>query len=412
MSALRWALAAIAAIVVAGVVMAIALTGSSIVSKDDRQAGLASFYAAPDPLPGSAGTLIRTEPLGVEVPGATAMRMLYVSQRPNGELAVSGGMVFVPDAPAPAGGRPVVAWAHGTIGQGDACAPSRSTNPLQDTANWLDTMMRRGWLVVATDYTGLGTAGPNLYLVGEAEASDIVHAVEAASQVDGADASSRFIVWGHSQGGHSALWTGHLAHELAPQLQLVAVAAAAPAAELPLIMGAQWDTAAGWAIGPEVVDSWPVVDPRLPIDTVISSAGSRNADRLAHECIVAAALEGLARTDAGQEFFAANPLTNPAWKAMVEAQTPAPLPPDLPVLIGQSTADTVVLAWPQAALQESWCGAGSNLTMDWLGGVNHQQTAVTMGPQAVAWMEQRFGGVPAVPNCAATPPVEPVAAPS
>lgn len=407
MSAGRVVLAIVAGVAVTAAVLGVAKLGSSVAASDERQQALAPFYETPSPLPGPPGTLVRVEPLGVDVPGATALRMLYVSQRPDGSSAVSGGMVFVPDAPAPQGGRPVVAWAHGTIGQGDACAPSRSSNPLQDTGNWLDAMMQRGWLVVSTDYTGLGTAGPNLYLVGQAEASDIVHSVEAARAVEGADPSNRFIVWGHSQGGHSALWTGHLAHELAPDLDLVAVAAAAPAAELSKIIGAQWDTAAGWAIGPEVIDSWPVIDPQLPVDSVLTKAAQDNAERLSNECIVPAALEGLARTQLGQHFFSMDPLEDGSWSSMAQAQTPAPLPHDLPVLIGQSTSDTVVLGWPQAALQEAWCAAGSNLTMDWLGGVSHQQTATTMGPAAVMWMEQRFAGVPAVPNCAGAPPIAP-----
>ena len=98
----------------------------------------------------------------------------------DGVAAASGGMLFVPSSPAPAGGRPVVAWAHGTLGQGDACAPSRSSNPLQDTDNWLGEMLALGWVVVTTDYVGLGTPGTDQYLVAQAEARDVVNAVRAA----------------------------------------------------------------------------------------------------------------------------------------------------------------------------------------------------------------------------------------
>jgi hypothetical protein len=142
---------------------------------DKRQAELTPFYTPPEGELGAAGDVIRTEPLGANVPGATASRMLYVSQRPDGSAAVSGAMVFVPDTPAPEGGRPVVAWAHGTLGMGEQCAPSRGDKPLGDTDNWLDSMMSQGWVVVATDYVGLGTPGPELYLVGEAEARDVVN---------------------------------------------------------------------------------------------------------------------------------------------------------------------------------------------------------------------------------------------
>ena len=45
-------------------------------------------------------------------------------------------------------------------------------------------------------------------------------------------ASNRFAVWGHSQGGHAALYTGEVAARYAPDLKLVGVAAAAPATYL------------------------------------------------------------------------------------------------------------------------------------------------------------------------------------
>ena len=145
------------AIALSAALLAVALVASNDQSANQRQEGFAPFYATPAEIPAQPGTLIRTEPLGVSVPGATSYRVLYSSQRPDGSMAVSSGMVFVSTAPAPLGGRPVVAWAHGTVGQGDACAPSRSENPLGDTANWLDQMMQLGWVVTTTDYTGLGT---------------------------------------------------------------------------------------------------------------------------------------------------------------------------------------------------------------------------------------------------------------
>jgi len=128
--------------------------------RSEAQSKIEPFYVPPDPLPAEPGTIIRTEPLGVEVPGAQALRMLYVSERPDGTPAASSGMIFIPDTPAPPEGRPVVAWAHGTVGMGDACAPSRAANPLGDTDNWLDQMMELGYVVTATDYVGLGTPGP------------------------------------------------------------------------------------------------------------------------------------------------------------------------------------------------------------------------------------------------------------
>lgn len=388
------------------VVGAVLVNPAAQVSKE--QSEISGFYLPPEPLPQTPGQLLRAEPLGVEVTGGTGYRILYVSQRPDGTAAAASGMVFIPSAAPPAEGRPVIAWAHGTLGMGDACAPSRSSDPLLDTDSWLSDMLERGWLVTATDYVGLGTPGAELYLVAEAEARDVVNSVRAAAQLPDADIGSRYAVWGHSQGGHSALWTGHLSAKLAPELSLVAVAAAAPAAQLADIMGAQWKGAVGWAIGPEVAVSWPLVDSRLSLPDVLTGAGLRNYERLADECLNnddALLIELAARQALGQSFFTSNPTRNSDWKAFADSETPPPLPADMPALIAQSTADQVVLAWPNAVTQEKWCAAGSDLTMLWLGVVNHQQTAMTAGPAVVSWLEERFAGRPTQPNCAIPPPV-------
>jgi alpha-beta hydrolase superfamily lysophospholipase len=405
MRSVRVALVALLALI--GLV-AVGLGVSALVrteETDQRQRALEPFYTPPYPLPITPGTLLRSEPLGVGVPGGTAHRILYVSQTADGVAAASGGMIVVPSTPAPPGGRPVVAWAHGTLGQGDACAPSRSANPLQDTGNWLDQMMRLGWVVVSTDYVGLGTPGTDRYLVAQAEARDVVNAVRAAREFESAEAGTRWVVWGHSQGGHAALWTGHLAGDLAPELTLLGAAAAAPAAELLPIMEAQWDTVVGWVIGPEVAVSWPTAAPRVSLDGVLSDAGRDNYRRLAEECVTPAAIEGLIRSDLGERFFAVDPTTRPDWAAAARAETVPAMPASMPVYLAQGTADTVVLPQPNALLQRRWCAAGSALTVLWMGGVSHQAAATTAGPDAVAWMADRFADRPAGRTCDTPVPV-------
>lgn len=408
-----WLVIAPIALLVGLTILLVGVVQVGDVRTEQQQAAIAPFYEPPSPLPTTPGEVLRTEPLGVEVPGATALRMLYVSQRPDGTPAASSGMVFIPDTPAPPEGRPIVAWAHGTLGMGDACAPSRSDNPLGDTEAWLDQMLSLGWVVVATDYVGLGTPGPELYLVGDAEARDVVNSVRAARNLPDSSAGDRYAVWGHSQGGHSALWTGHLGPRLAPELTLVGVAAAAPAAELTDIMGAQWNTTIGWGIGPEVAVSWPAADPALVPSQVLSAAGLQQYERIADKCTSNKGLlaELALRKASGQEFFSGNPLNNELWAAYARAQTPPPYPADLPVFIAQGTADEVVLAWPNAVLQERWCEAGSDLTMLWMGGVGHMQAAIAAGPSATQWIADRFEGTSAKPNCSFPPAVAPTPTP-
>ena len=397
------------AVITAGVMTLAAAVLSSREETAQAQDALQPFYTPPDPLPTEPGTVVRMQPLSVSIPGASAYRILYVSERPDGTPAASGGMLFIPDAPAPAEGRPVVAWAHGTLGMGDACVPSRSANPLADMDNWLDQMMALGWVVVSTDYVGLGTPGPNLYLVAQSEVRDIVNAVRAARNVPQAEAGTRYVTWGHSQGGHSSIWTGHLGEEYAPELDLLGVAAAAPALDLSQIVGAQWDDVVGWVIGPDVIESWPAYYPGLPVDSILTPTGQDASARLASECIKESGLEGLVREKLGQQFFAVDPLTVPAWADAAAAQTPAPLPADTPAFMAQGTADEVVLPWPNAMVQQAWCEAGSTLEVLWMGGVTHQAAATTSGPSAVVWIADRFAGRPAGRSCDVPPPVAPQA---
>lgn len=405
MAAWRGVLIGVGAVLTVLIMLGTGFFAESKLSTAIRQDDLAAFYATPADLDGALGSIVRVEPLEVSVPGGRAYRMLYLTERPWGERAVSGGMIFIPDAPAPDGGRPIVAWAHGTLGQGAACAPSRSTNPLGDMTGWLAQMMQAGWIVTATDYAGLGTEGPNLYLVAEAEVRDVVNSVRAAIAFEPAQAGDRYVVWGHSQGGHSTLWAGHLAPELAPDLTLLGVAAAAPAAELVDIMDAQWNSVVGWVIGPEVMRSWPFVDPILDPSQVLTTRGAELTDALAEECIATAALDGQAQQVRGIDYFAVNPITVVPWREQAERQTPPPLPGSMPVFIGQSVSDVVVLGWPNGRLQERWCAAGSVLTTTWLNGVNHQDTAIAIGPDAVRWITDRFAEIPATRTCDQPPPV-------
>ena len=401
------------AVLLVGTITSIGVVLGSVAQTRSDQEALTPFYTPPEPLP-APGSVIRTEPLTfpdtgftLDLPGAKAYRMLYVSARPDGTPAASGAMVFVPDSPAPAEGRPVVAWAHGTVGMGDACAPSRSPRGTNDMSGWLEQMMSLGWVVVATDYVGLGTPGPELYLVAEAEVNDVVNSVRAVRSMPEAQAGPRYAVFGHSQGGHTSLWAGHLAPQKAPDLELVGVAAAAPAAELTPIVEAQWDNIAGWVIGPEALIAWQYGDPQLPVEGVVTRPGIDNYERLADECINLAALEGLARNKLGQSFFEVNPLQSPDWKAVVDEQTPPPLPADMPVMVSQGLADQVVLPWPNAILQEKWCAAGSTLSMEWMGDVDHMKAAIVSGPQVVTWIADRFADRPAPRTCDVPPPVPP-----
>jgi len=198
--------ALIVVVIVVGLVVGIVVDTS--VKTTLRQNALAPFYnTAGLHLSGPLGQVVRTQSLGVHVDNGTALRILYRTQRADGSMTFSSGMVFIPDNSAAGTPRPVVAWAHGTVGLGPQCAPTRTAHPVGDIA-WVSSMLARGWVVTATDYAGLGTPGASGYLVGDDEANDVLNSVRALQYIPSAHAGSSFAVWGHSQGGNSALFTG------------------------------------------------------------------------------------------------------------------------------------------------------------------------------------------------------------
>lgn len=404
MSVVRKTLIVAVAIIGAGILMIIAFLAFRAWTTNVHQSSVAAFYATPEDFSQIPGTLLRWEPLGVDVADAKAYRLLYVTEDQQGKPAVAAGMAFIPDKKVDTP-RPMVAFLQGTTGQGDACAPSRSDDPLHEIQNFLPEAMAQGWAVVAPDEYGVGTQGVQLYLIKEQEVRDTVNSIRALRSLPDALTGNDFAVYGYSQGGHSALWTGHLSKQFAPELDLVGVAAAAPAADLTAIIDRQWDSVVGWGIGADVTRSWSIAYPDLPVDPFLTDAARDNFERIAENCTFGSFIEGTIRHDIfRQDFFADNPADNPLWAQALMEQTPPPYSAAVPIMLVQGTADEIVLAGPNANLQESWCAAGSTVNALWLEGVDHLNVAALAGPAVAGWIADRFAGLTAPNTCSVPPP--------
>ncbi|MGH2417137.1 MAG: alpha/beta fold hydrolase [Candidatus Limnocylindria bacterium] len=89
-----------------------------------------------------------------------------------------------------------------------------------------------GFIVVATDYEGLGTPGLHPYFVGESEGRAVLDAARAARGFICPDKDDTVALAGHSQGGHAALFAAELAPTYAEDLPVVGTVAVAPAGDL------------------------------------------------------------------------------------------------------------------------------------------------------------------------------------
>lgn len=388
-------------LIVAALVMYVAVTTWQT---NKRQEKLAPFYdttglSAEGPL----GEVVRSENLGVEVVGGIGYRILYRTERADGSNTFSSGMVFVPYAPAP--NKPVLAWAHGTLGLGDSCTPSRTKDPAD--ISWIGDALSQGWVVTATDYAGQGTPGTQGYLIGRSEAKDVLNSVRAARNMEQTDASNQYAIMGHSQGGQSALFAASQAKTYAPELELKGTVAEAPAAELVPLLNVQYGTSADWVIGPIIVATWPAFNNQLQPQDVLSGLGERTYERIADQCIQKSALGGMLRTALKQKFFKSNPIDNPAWKAMAEAQSAPDLASDQPLLVVESKTDKVVLPATTALYIQQACAAGSNLQSLWIDKGAHQDIPALTYQQVFPWIADRFTDKPNQSSCDQAPAVTP-----
>jgi acetyl esterase/lipase len=360
-----------------------------------------AFYAPPSPLPaGKPGDVLRMEPAADGPDGARAWRILYRSTGMKGEAEAVSAVLVVPDAPAPPGGRNVVAWAHPTTGVVPDCAPSLQPR-WRKTIPGLDLMVKAGWVVVATDYPGLGTPGVHPYLIGASEARAVVDSVRAARNVKEAAAGPRFAVWGHSQGGHAAVFTGQLARELAPELELVGVAAAAPATDLAKLLEHDLGTKLGNVLAAEALWSWSRVF-GAPLTGILVPDAIRVVDRVAADCIrdgregVVAFYDALPLRDG---FLSVNITGIEPWAGVMKANSAGAAPIPAPLLVVQGTNDDVVRPAVTALWAGGVCAQGTAVRYLAVPDENHFLVAFNGAKDAVAWMGDRFAGKAAPDDC-------------
>ena len=340
------------------------------------------------------GELLRWEPIDGAPSGSTAYRVLYKSEGLRGEAIAVSGVVIVPARPAPAGGRKIVAWAHPTTGVMPKCAPSLARSLFQSIQG-LEEMLQRGYVVTATDYPGLGTAGPHPYLVGISEGRAVLDSVRAAQQTPGAGTGRAFTAWGHSQGGHAVLYAGILARTYAPELQLMGVAAAAPPTQLRLLLTGNVDSSGGKNITATALWSWSQVY-GVPISSIVAIP---DVNRLASDGIERF-FDVIERrtpsTDLEHSFLKVESLTDlEPWRSLISRNTPGILPRTVPVFLAQGMKDTLV----QPEITENYMQrlSKAGIAAQWhpMANSGHLSVARDSADAAIEWMAERFAGHPA-----------------
>lgn len=334
------------------------------------------------------GTVLWSEEIDdVDLPGSVH-RVTYRSQSTTGDDVAVSGLVAVPDTPPPPGGHPVLAWAHGTTGVGDGCAPSRlgvRALPL------LGQHLEAGYVVAATDYEGLGTPGIHPYLVAESEGRSVLDSVRAARELLGTDvASGRFVVVGHSQGGHAALATAQYASSWAPELDLVGSAALAPVTDLENIIPAMFDSTLGLALGIYVAAGWPAAHPELDPSDLLTPAGMALLDDAREACVFE--MESLLAGEDLDSLRVRPPGELPAWAARIRHNTISAARVEGPVLIAQGGEDTIVPRPFVDVTVAQLCVAGRTVRYLSHSVADHSTIVGSSMPAVHRWIERLLAG--------------------
>lgn len=369
---------------------------------------LSPFYDWHGPLPRQPGVMLRTEPMPAQpeiTHASLARRILYSSvdaRWQSGVLPVSGTL-YLPDGPMPPGGWPLVAWAHGTLGVADACAPSWQLHRPRD-AHYLDRWLAQGFAVVATDYQGLGGPGPHPYLFWEAEGRSVLDSARAALAFYPDRLSNQVVITGQSQGSGAALGASRIAHSYAPGLHVVASIATGVAPSFP----ADASSPPAWRLSEHVPPRFTMLrllggaipDAGPPASRLVTDKGAALLSSASRQCI-----DALRGEEQAQGITNANAFTLPA--AALQAlltpsteMTPVQLP--MPVFLGTGLADRTVPPAHQHRAATALCAAGTSLVWRGYAGITHNGIVNAAFEDERVFVRQALAGLPVAGNCGQT----------
>lgn len=354
--------------------------------------------------PAAPGELLSSERLqGVLLPpGLKGWRIQYRTSIDDETPAVAAAIVLAPET-MPAGPRPVITWTHGTTGLLQDCMPSVMPAPSEGIPA-REEIIANGWVVVATDYGFAERGGPHPYLIGEGEARSALDAVRAARRMPELQLDERTVVWGHSQGGHAALWTGIAGTRYAPEIRIVGVAAVAPAADVRKIL--ELNPMADKLLGPYVAGAYARFYPDLSFESLVRPEALESAREIAGLCAfyppenakriaqVAASFTGRTLTADSNAAFARR-LTANAAHAPIAA----------PVVVAQGLRDVVVPPPATAAFVAARCADGQHVEFWTFADLDHAgivQPGSALDEPLAAWTQARFAGEPAASACTRT----------
>jgi hypothetical protein len=369
---------------------------------------VSAFYTWDGAIPAKPGTVLRTEPLpeplGLPLAG-TQVRILYSSTDgvDGTSPAVVSGALFEPKGTPPPGGWPLIAWAHGTVGVADICAPSWAARSYRDVS-YLNTWLAQGYAIVSTDYQGLGTPGPHPYLNVRSEAYGVLDSVRAALAHD-PNIANKIVIVGQSQGAGAAFGTAGYAPQYAPELKIRGTVATGVPYFGPNV------PSAGEA-DPNRVDPGIAYIFYLALYAQSTDPGLTPADLFAPAALPIFEMARSSCISALEDDVTLAGLTDatalrPAIRSLLAKHYPEFFFPTLalkqPLFVGTGLEDHDVRPAVQEQLVKDSCAAGTIVEAHRYAGLSHSQTVNASLRDSIPFVKKVLAGTPIAPVCSPVP---------
>lgn len=388
---------------------------------------------------GKLGQVVKKEEISTPIAGAKAWKIAYISSDVNNIRTLATALVV-----APLGAdvnRKVVAWAHGTTGTAQNNGPSQQENPAVPLNEYfliggnsstdyglpaLESFIRAGYVVVGTDYQGLGGGGRHQYSVALTNGRDVINSIRAVSSEQLGGAGKTAVAMGWSQGGGAILsmasdkdyieqegtasdgivfkgFVGLAPDDLAVEIGTKPIDQAAAdkimkelldqfsknLADFTHYVMSLWGTQAAFPDQLKLTDVF-TDEGALVLDEILSNKGIHPAADTIH-------------FNFGENFrslLRTMPINTVAWVNALKKGSVAPLKPIAPVVIYYGTKDTVVPFAMGKLYQEEMCSKGAQIERVQLPGEqSHFTTPGAAEPLFVRWIADRFTDQPLQNPC-------------
>lgn len=393
----------------ATIAVGLATLAAAVLASPVASAASVDFYLAPSPLPaGAAGQIIRTQPaVGLATAlTANATTVMYHSRDAHDSDIAVTGTVFTPTLPwLGAGTRPWVDLAVGTQGLAPQCAPSKQfVASTEQELEPVELLLAQGWGVAVSDYEGYTTGATPTYVAGVSEAHTVLDMARAAGALSGTgiSAATRWATMGYSQGGGASSWAASLAPSYAPDLNLITDVSGGVPADVQNVAESLDGSLIGEGLQLYALIGLQQAYPgQFPLDASLSATGKATEATLKTQCVVQTLasfpLRRFSDFSTGQTIQQFDAHTDVAGVYAENDLITQPAP-KVSVFQYHAAVDEIVPIGQAQTLHQAWCAAGVHTVFTVVPG-DHVAGETAGLPAALAWLSDRFAGLPAPTAC-------------